>query len=362
MQTQNLPPNTEMYEALLNRDSSYEGVFYLGVRTTGIFCRPTCPAKKPRRKNVEFFPSTRDALLAGYRPCLRCTPMQPGGATPKWLEPLVADVEREPERRWKDADLRAAGYDPARVRRWFKSHHGMTFHAYLRARRLGLAMGQIRQGDDIMGAAYDHGSASPSGFRDAFGHMFGETPGKSRGSALVMITRVLTPLGPLVAGATDEGLCMLEFADRPMLETQVKRLHKYLDCTVVPGTNEHIEQIDAELAEYFAGERTDFDVPLVVPGTEFQQRVWAALRDIPYGETCAYEDIARAIDNPKAVRAVGRANGDNRIPIVIPCHRVIRADGTLGGYGGELWRKRFLLELEGALDAVSVQEALPLGK
>jgi AraC family transcriptional regulator of adaptative response/methylated-DNA-[protein]-cysteine methyltransferase len=349
-----------MYEALLNRDSSYEGVFYLGVRTTGIFCRPTCPAKKPRRENVEFFPSTREALLAGYRPCRRCTPMRPGGATPDWLQPLVASVERQPERRWKDADLRSAGYDPARVRRWFKSHHGMTFHAYLRARRLGLALGQIRQGDDIMGAAYDHGYESLSGFRDAFGHLFGEPPGKSRSSVHVVVTRVLTPLGPLVAGATDEGLCMLEFADRPMLETQVKRLRRYLDCAVVPGTNAHIEQIDAELVEYFAGKRTAFDVPLVTPGTDFQQQVWTALRQIPYGETCSYEEIARAIDNPRAVRAVGRANGDNRIPIVIPCHRVVRADGTLGGYGGELWRKRFLLDLEGALDSLDVQDELPL--
>lgn len=360
MSIPSLPPDTEMYRALLERDSAYEGVFFLGVRTTGIFCRPTCPAKKPKPENIEFFPSTRAALLGGYRPCKRCTPMQPGGATPDWLAPLVADVERQPERRWRDADLRAAGLDPARVRRWFKRHHGMTFHAYQRARRLGLALGQIRQGDDIMGAAYDHGYESLSGFRDAFGHLFGETPARSD-STLVVVTRVLTPLGPLVAGATDEGLCMLEFADRPMLETQVARLAKYLDCTVVPGSNEHIEQVDTELAEYFAGQRTDFDVSLVVPGTEFQQSVWSALRDIPYGETRAYEDIARAIGNPKAVRAVGRANGDNRIPIVIPCHRVIRADGSLGGYGGELWRKRYLLELEGTLRKVEPQETLPLG-
>jgi len=350
-----------MYDALLNRDSSYEGVFYLGVRTTGIFCRPTCPAKKPLRKNVEFFPSTRDALLAGYRPCRRCTPMQPDGGAPEWLEGLIAEIEKEPERRWKDADLRAAGLDPARVRRWFKRQHGMTFHAYQRARRLGLALGQIRHGDDIMNTAYDHGYESLSGFRDAFAHLFGEPPGKSRGSTLVVLTRVLTPLGPLVAGATDAGLCMLEFADRPMLETQIKRLRKYLDCAVAPGSNDHIAQVESELAEYFAGERTEFDVPLVVPGTDFQQQVWVALRTIPYGETCSYEDIARSINNPKAVRAVGRANGDNRIPIIIPCHRVVRADGTLGGYGGELWRKRFLLELEGAIDAADTQEALPLG-
>jgi len=380
-QAEDLPPRAEMYRALLERDSSYEGVFYLGVRTTGIFCRPTCPAKKPKRENVEFFGSTREALTAGFRPCLRCTPMKPEGAAPEWLAGLIRNIEEDPARRWKDADLRAAGLDPARVRRWFKRHHNMTFHAYQRARRLGLAIGQIRNGDDIMGTAYDHGYESLSGFRDAFAHLFGEPPGKSRkdvrgensgsrddanggaggASPHVVVTRVLTPLGPLVAGATDEGLCLLEFADRPMLETQVKRLRKYMDCAVTPGSNHHIEQIERELAEYFAGDRTDFDVTLVVPGTDFQQQVWAALRQIPYGETRSYEDIARAIDNPKAVRAVGGANGDNRIPIVIPCHRVVRADGSLGGYGGELWRKRYLLQLEGHDRYAEAQDALPLG-
>jgi AraC family transcriptional regulator of adaptative response/methylated-DNA-[protein]-cysteine methyltransferase len=284
-------------------------------------------------------------------------------------------IEEDPARRWKDADLREAGFDPARVRRWFKRHHNMTFHAYQRARRLGLAIGQIRNGDDIMGTAYDHGYESLSGFRDAFAHLFGEPPGRSRedadggpgnsgqGAAVhVVVTRVLTPLGPLVAGATEEGLCLLEFADRPMLETQVKRLRKYMDCAVTPGSNHHIEQIERELAEYFAGDRTDFEVPLVVPGTDFQQQVWAALRQIPYGETRSYDDIARAIDNPKAVRAVGGANGDNRIPIVIPCHRVVRADGSLGGYGGELWRKRYLLQLEGHDEYVEPQASLPLDR
>jgi AraC family transcriptional regulator of adaptative response/methylated-DNA-[protein]-cysteine methyltransferase len=287
--------------------------------------------------------------------------MKPEGKEPEWLEDLLRTIEDDPARRWKDTDLRAAGLDPVRVRRWFKRHHDMTFHAYQRARRLGLALGQIRNGDDIMGAAYDHGYESLSGFHDAFAHLFGKTPGKSPDEHVVM-TRVLTPLGPLVAGATGEGLCLLEFADRPMLETQIKKLRKYMDCAVTPGSNRHIEQIDAELAEYFAGERTDFEVALVVPGTDFQKQVWDALGQIPYGETRSYEEIARVIDNPKAVRAVGRANGANRIPIVIPCHRVVRADGSLGGYGGELWRKRFLLRLEGHERYSETQESLPLNR
>jgi AraC family transcriptional regulator of adaptative response/methylated-DNA-[protein]-cysteine methyltransferase len=410
-QAEDLPPRKEMYRALLKRDASYEGVFYLGVRTTGIFCRPTCPARKPKPENVDFFGSTREALTAGYRPCRRCTPMKPEGQVPEWLEGLLSQIEEDPARRWKDTDLRAAGLDPARVRRWFKRHHGMTFHAYQRSRRLGLAIGQIRSGDDIMGTAYDHGYESLSGFHDAFAHLFGETPGESRkasggrnpgssrgdtgasdssdsgagasdssgsgsragdssesgvgatsegGVTHVVITRVLTPLGPLVAGATEGGLCLLEFADRPMLETQIKKIRKFLNCAVTPGSNTHIEQVEAELAEYFAGKRTDFGVTLVVPGTDFQKQVWDSLGQIPYGETRSYEEIARAIDNPKAMRAVGRANGANRIPIVIPCHRVVRADGSLGGYGGELWRKRFLLKLEGHKRYAEAQDSLPL--
>ncbi len=358
-QAAELPPEAEMYRALMERDTSYEGVFYLGVRTTGIFCRPTCPARKPKRENVEFFGSTREALTAGFRPCRRCTPMEPDGTAPDWLAPIIREIEQDPARRWKDADLRAAGLDPARVRRWFKRHHDMTFHAYQRARRLGLALGQIRHGDDIMDTAYEHGYESLSGFRDAFAHLFGDPPGKSPREHVV-VNRVLTPLGPLVAGATEEGLCLLEFADRPMLETQIRRLRRYMDCAVTPGNNRHIAQVETELGEYFDGERRDFDVPLVVPGTDFQQQVWSALREIPYGRTCSYEEIARAIDNPKAVRAVGRANGDNRIPIVIPCHRVVRADGSLGGYGGELWRKRYLLRLEGHEQYAASQDALPL--
>lgn len=187
-----------------------------------------------------------------------------------------------------------------------------------------------------MGSAYDHGYESLSGFRRQVAH--------------VVITRVLSPLGPLLAGASEAGLCLLEFADRLVLETQVERLRKALGCSLTPGSNRHIEQVERELAEYFAGQRTDFDVPLVVPGTEFQRQVWTALGRIPYGETRSYEDIARAIDNPKAVRAVGGANGANRIPIIIPCHRVVRSDGALGGYGGELWRKRYLLRLEAESD------------
>jgi AraC family transcriptional regulator of adaptative response/methylated-DNA-[protein]-cysteine methyltransferase len=335
-----------MYRAVESRDGGYDGVFFTGVKTTSIFCRPTCPARKPRPENVEFFGSARDALLAGYRPCLRCRPLEPRGSAPEWLRPLLAAVEEDPLRRWRDRDLRGLEMDPARARRWFQREHGMTFHAYLRSRRLGLALGRLRHGEDLTMVALDHGYDSLSGFREAFHKVFGEAPGRGRSGKRVLITRLLTPLGPMIAGSTDEGICLLEFAERRMLETQLQRLSKRLDATVVPGSNEWTEKLDRELEAYFEGRLREFDVPLVMDGTEFQRLAWDALLRIPYGETRSYEQQARAMGRPRAMRAVGRANGDNRIAIVIPCHRVVGADGRLAGYGGGLWRKKALLELE----------------
>ncbi len=335
-----------MYRALVERDSAYDGVFTAAIRTTGIFCRPTCPARKPHEKNVEFFRSVGDAMAAGYRPCKRCRPLEPRGAAPEWIGGLLSDVEADPARRWTDADIRSAGADPVRVRRWFQENHGMTFHAFQRSRRLGMALGQMRSGGDQVGTAYDHGYESLSGFREAFERLFGATPGRKRSATQVVVTRYLTPLGPMLAAATEDGVCLLEFHDRRMLETQLKRLRQRLDCEITPGTNVHLEKLEDEATRYFAGQLERFSVPLVLAGTEFQEAVWNRLLEIPFGETLSYERLARDIGRPGAQRAVGRANGDNRIAIVVPCHRVIRSDGTLCGYGGGLWRKQHLLDLE----------------
>jgi AraC family transcriptional regulator of adaptative response/methylated-DNA-[protein]-cysteine methyltransferase len=353
-----MPSEDEMYRAVVERDSSYDGVFTVAVRTTGIFCRPTCPARKPQKENVEFFRSVGDALAAGYRPCKRCRPLEPSGKAPAWLLSLLDAVAADPGRRWTDADIRATGTDPVRVRRWFQENHGVTFHAYQRSRRLGLALGQMRSGGDQIGAAYDHGYESLSGFREAFERLFGGPPGRKQGAAQAVVTRYTTPLGPMLAAATDEGVCLLEFHDRRMLETQIKRVRQRLRCEVTPGLNAHLQKLEDELTRYFAGTLERFSVPLVLAGTEFQEAVWNRLLAIPYGETLSYERLARDIGRPGAQRAVGRANGDNRLAIVVPCHRVIRSDGTLCGYGGGLWRKQYLLELERA--RIGAQAQLPL--
>ena len=344
--TSSLPSPTEMYSALLRKDSAYEGVFWVGVRTTSIFCRPSCPAKKPKVENVEYFPRVKDALAAGYRPCRRCTPLDPAGQAPSWVAPLCLEMDTTTTGRITDTCLRARGLDPARVRRWFQKTHGLTFQAYQRSRRLAGAVRQLDAGSNVTRTAFDTGYESLSGFRDAFAQLFGASPSVVNGDAVLVARRIGTPLGPMIGIANSEGLCLLEFADRPMLETQVKRVRRLLAATVTPGDNPHLDRIELELEEYFAGRLKHFQTPAVTPGSGFQRQVWKSLRAIPYGSTLSYDALARQLSSPGAQRAVGRANGDNRLAIIIPCHRVIRADGTLSGYGGGLWRKRRLLELE----------------
>jgi AraC family transcriptional regulator of adaptative response/methylated-DNA-[protein]-cysteine methyltransferase len=337
-----------MLRAFAHKDPAYEGVFLTAVRTTGIFCRTACTARKPNPENVEFFGSCREALLAGYRPCKRCRPLRPLGEAPSWLAPVLDAVEADPTRRWKDQDLRQLGVDPTRARRWFQAHHGMTFHGYSRARRLAAALGRIQAGDAVTRSAFDAGYDSVSGFADAFRKLAGAPPSRLKDASVVHATRIPTPLGPMVAAATDEHLLLLEFADRRMLPTQFRRLQRALGCVFVPGDSPVFSDLRVQLDEYFAGRRTVFDLPLETPGTDFQRRVWGELRRIPAGETRSYADVARAIGHPTAVRAVARANGDNRLAILVPCHRVVGSDGSLTGYGGGLWRKRRLLDLERA--------------
>ena len=340
-----LPPILEMQRAYQQKDARYNGVFFLGVRTTGIFCRPVCPARKPLPRNVEYFASAREALFAGYRPCKRCRPMNDSNQPP-WLGDLLSVLDLEPGRRVREADLKARGLDPATVRRFFQKTYGMTFQAYARARRLSLTFRSIREGASVDDAVFESGYESPSGFREAFEKAFGTTPGACADRDCVSLAWVESPLGPLVAGACRTGVCLLEFSDRRMLETQLDRVRTLFRAPVLPGRHELLTELDRELKAYFSGVSRRFDVPLSFPGTPFQTRVWEKLLEIPYGETRSYQDLATSVGDPKAVRAVGRANGQNRIAIVIPCHRVVNKSGALGGYGGGLRRKEFLLNLE----------------
>ena len=363
-----LPP-AEMQRAVAAKDPAYDGIFWLGVKTTGIFCRPSCRARPPRPENLRFFTTPGEALFAGFRACRRCRPLEFPERAPEWIERLLARVEAEPDRPVRDRELHSMGLDPARVRRVFQRRYGMTFHAYERARRMGAALEGLREGAELDEGIFDSGYDSHSGFRDAFQRLFGQPPGRARmpaGSAggphesgkrgvktrsndllrTVQVHWIETPLGPMVAGAVEEGVCFLEFTDRRALESQLGALRRHVGGNIVPGRNAVLARLEEELSAYFAGTLRRFTVTPVAPGTPFQQRVWSELAKIPYGETRSYEALAHAVGSPRAVRAVGRANGMNRIAILIPCHRVVNKDGRLGGYGGGLRRKEFLLALE----------------
>ncbi len=342
-----LLPNPEtMYRALRDRDSTFEGIFVAGIRTTGIFCRPTCSAKKPAPQNVEYFATSSDALLGGYRPCLRCQPMDPAKPAPALIKRLRAEVEKAPGGRITDKELQDLAIDPSTARRQFKRHYGMTFQAYHRARRMGLALREVRNGARVDDAQSESGFESASGFREAFVRIFGEAPTAAKERPCLFAERIETPLGVMIAVADDEGLRLLEFADRRATERELRLLRDRLRTSIVPGEHRFLTQIRRELDDYFAGRSVEFRTPIAPVGSDFQQRTWKLLGTIPPAETRSYSWMAEQLKIPGARRAVGRANGTNMLCLIIPCHRVIRADGTLCGYGGGLWRKRWLLEHE----------------
>ncbi len=330
---------------MTEKDTSFVGVFFVAVKTTGIFCRPGCPARCPKRENVEFFADPKEALFAGYRPCLRCKPLERIQGTPDWVAKAKALVEVLPEERVTEQTLRENGLSPERLRRWFLQNHGMTFQTYQRGLRLGRAFQQIKGGTSVIEAATFSGWDSTSGFREAFHKAFGVSPSQADGPVFA-IKRMETPLGAMVAVADDSKLYLLEFVDRRMMATQMKTLQARYGCSFVPGETSVLRELAVQLDAYFEGALKSFDLPLDYRGTDFQVEVWDRLVRIPYGETLSYSQMAEDLGRKDAQRAVGKANGDNRIAIIVPCHRVVKADGTLCGYGGGLWRKRRLLDLE----------------
>ncbi len=337
----------EYYQALLEKNSAYEGVFYVGVKTTGIFCRPGCPARKPKFEHCEFFCSAQDALLASYRPCKRCRPLSNPQQVSELVQKLVAAIEANPEKRWKDKDFEAFSVDASTARRQFKKRFGMTFVAYARARRMGIAMKQIREGNQVIEAQLNAGYDSGSGFRDAFAKIMGAAPGKiTQHPAIFKTSWIDTPLGPMLAIADEHALYLLEFVDRRGLEREVARLRNKTKAAIIPGTTPPITSIEQELKEYFNGQLKHFVTPVHHLGSDFQKRVWHELTLIPYGETRSYSKQAEIIGKPTAFRAVANANGANQLAIIIPCHRIINLNGELGGYAGGLNRKKWLLDHE----------------
>ncbi len=338
-----LPDPEQLYAALLARDAAYDGRAFVCVASTGIFCRLTCPAPKPKRENCTFHDTAAACAAQGFRPCKRCHPV--GGAEPFVLD-LLAALQADPGRRWGEADLVARGLDPSTVRRAFRRAFGSTFLDMARAARLRAGFGALKAGGRVIEAQLDAGFASASGFRAAFARLLGRAPGSFTGREMLKAEWLDTPLGPMIAVCDARALHLLEFVERPALRSELGRLAALVKGDLGIGRTGVTDRMEAELRCYFAGEGAGFEVPLAFHGSTFTRAVWDELIRIPAGATRSYSEIARAIGRPEAVRAVARANGANQIAILIPCHRVIGADGALTGYGGGLWRKERLIALE----------------
>jgi AraC family transcriptional regulator of adaptative response/methylated-DNA-[protein]-cysteine methyltransferase len=318
---------------------------YLAVTSTGIFCRPGCPARMPKRENCVFYDSPEAALAEGFRACKRCHPTRLPGEASDLVKTLIALVESAPEHRWGETDLKTRGIDPSTARRQFQARFGMSFSAYARARRLGRAAQVRGKGESVMEAQLSAGYESPSAFRDAFSKTFGMAP-KNAPAAPLSVDWIDTPLGPMICVGDATHVYLVEFTDRVKMDKQFGKLTKRHKRAIVPGKAEAIDRMRAELSAYFKGELTEFTTPLKTSGTDFQNATWDQLRAIPYGQTRSYLELAHMVGSPKGFRAVANSNANNGLAIVIPCHRVIASGGGLGGYAGHLSRKKWLLEHE----------------
>jgi len=341
-----LPDHATLYRALVARDKGYEGRAYVGVASTGVFCRLTCPARKPKAENCQFFGSVAECLEAGYRPCLRCHPVAPSATSDPAVKILLAALRDRSRHRWTENDIVALGFDPSTVRRAFRRQFGMTFLEMARLDRIRNGFGELASGGRVIDAQLEAGFDSPSAFRSVMSKLLGQPPSAFKHGGLLRMDWLETPLGPMVAVADRHAVHLLEFVDRKALARQLRALNGRSKGGIGLGRTPAIDLLERELGAYFHGRSAEFTVMLALHGSEFAKSVWDRLRAIPVGETRSYRDIAHEIGRPTAIRAVARANGANQIAIVIPCHRVIGADGALTGYGGGLWRKQKLIEIE----------------
>lgn len=341
-----LPDHTTLYQALLERNADYDGQAYVGVSTTGVFCRLTCPARKPKSENCTFYASVGACIEAGYRACKRCHPLAPIASADLAIAALLSALDERPEYRWSEADVERMGFDLSTIRRSFKRQFGMTFLELARQRRLRDGFSTISQGGKVIEAQIDAGFASASAFRASFTQLLGRAPGSLDSDPILFSDWVATPLGDMISVCSKSHLHLLEFVDRKALKTELAKLDTFAKGRIGVGQTGPGAQIKAELAAFFDGTRAEFSTPLAYHGSAFTQSVWHELRRIPAGVTRSYSDIAARIGRPTATRAVARANGANQIALIVPCHRVIGADGSLTGYGGGLWRKQKLLEIE----------------
>jgi AraC family transcriptional regulator of adaptative response/methylated-DNA-[protein]-cysteine methyltransferase len=332
------------WRSVLARDRRADGRFVTGVLTTGIYCRPSCAARHPKRENVRFFPTGAEAIAAGLRACLRCKPddvSRDAAAVEAALK--LIDASDEPPS--LDAVAAAAGYSPFHFHRLFKRATGLTPAAYARARRARAMTESLDSNARVTDAIYDAGYSGPGRFYADAPNRLGMTPSAWRGGGkgeTIRWATAETSLGTMLVAATERGICRLSFDED---ESALRR--RFPHATIEAGGEAMAGLVRRTVEAVNAPERPH-DLPLDVRGTAFQEAVWRELTRIPPGETRTYAQIAAAVGRPAAVRAAGSANGANRVAVLIPCHRVVRTDGSMGGYAYGLERKQRLLEAEAA--------------
>jgi len=340
----------KFWQAVQTRDASCDGLFYYGVRTTGVYCRPTCASRQPKRENVAFFALPEAARQAGFRACLRCRPDETAIRDPQ--AELVQSVCRLIDQQLEDQSNFAALSEQVRLsqfhlQRLFKKLMGITPRQYAEARRADLFKTGIKAGQNITEAMYDAGYGSSSRLYEKAAAQLGMTPATYRKGGKGMkinYTIAECPLGLLLVAATDKGICSVTLGDQS--ESLTENLRAEFPQADIALDNEHLQSQVKTLLAHLAGQEPHPALPLDVQGTAFQKRVWEELRNIPYGQTASYSEIARRIGQPTATRAVARACATNPAGLVTPCHRVVREGGELGGYRWGIERKRQLLEQE----------------
>jgi len=341
----------QRWAAVRERSHAADGQFYYSVRSTGVYCRPSCPARTPRRANVAFHPTCQEAEAAGFRPCLRCRPTEP--PLIERQARAVAHACRLIDAAVDDLDTLAQACAMSRFHfhRVFKAQTGITPKAYASARRAERLQRQLAQAPTVTAAAYDAGFNSSGRFYAASAGVLGMTPRRYRaggGGEAIHFAVAGCSLGALLVAATPKGICAILLGDDP--EPLVRDLQERFPHADLMGAEPGFERTVAQVVAFVEAPRIGLALPLDVRGTVFQQRVWQALRQIPAGATVSYAELAERLGMPKGARAVAGACAANPVAIAIPCHRVVRIDGALSGYRWGIERKRTLLDREGKLD------------
>ncbi|RDE19007.1 bifunctional DNA-binding transcriptional regulator/O6-methylguanine-DNA methyltransferase Ada [Motiliproteus coralliicola] len=346
-----MPTEQQMRAAIAARDESQDGRFYYGVMTTGVFCRPSCRSRAAKPENLCFFATIEAAMVAGYRPCKRC---QPGEDSPRItrLVELARHIEAHADERLTLAELaELAGLSPSRLQRIFKQAFGVSPKAYQDAVRMRHFKHSLQRGEGVTEAIYGAGFGSISRVYGEATRNIGMTPkayrAGGRGESISYACRA-SALGPMMMAATEKGVCFVQFGeDEPTLLAQLQA--EFPNANLIPSQAQHSPDLDHwmdALDQHIGQGAPRPELPLDIRGTAFQMRVWQFLLSIKEGDVLSYGEVAKQIDQPKAVRAVASACGKNRIGVLIPCHRVLRGDGSLGGYRWGLARKRALLDSE----------------